>query len=77
MLSPVKRINSWFNTATREDVNNLLSKIVLSERQQKVFKMFYLKRKCIWFIADTLCCSSSVISEELNVIRKKISVIIQ
>ena len=73
----IKKINQWFKTATREDVNNLLGKIILSERQTRIFEMFYLKRQTIGFIADTLNCSPTVISEELNVIRSKISVIIQ
>lgn len=77
MNATVRKINQWFKTATRADVNDLLSKIILSERQTRVFEMFYLKRQNIGFIADTLCCSPTVISEELFLIRDKISVIIQ
>jgi hypothetical protein len=77
MNATVRRINHWFRTATRADVNNLLSKIIFSERQTRIFEMFYLKRQNIGFIADTLCCSQTVISEELCLIRDKISVIIQ
>lgn len=73
----IKRINSWFKTATRYDVNNLLSKIILSDRQKQVFEMFYLKRQNIGFIADTLGFSVRVISEELSLIRDKISAVIQ
>jgi hypothetical protein len=77
MNATVRKINQWFKTATRADVNDLLSKIILSERQTRIFEMFYLKRQNIGFIADTLCCSPTVISEELFFIRDKISVIIQ
>ena len=73
----IKRINAWFKTATRYDVNNLLSKIILSDRQKQVFEMFYLKRQNIGFIADTLGFSERVISEELSLIRDKISAVIQ
>lgn len=76
MNSLVKKINQWFKTATRADVNDLLSKIVLSERQTRIFEMFYIKRQNIGFIADTLFCSPTVVSEELNLIRDKISAII-
>ena len=69
----IKRINSWFKTATRADVNDLLGKIILSDRQTRIFEMFYLKRQNIGFIADTLGFSERVICEELNVIRDKIS----
>ena len=77
MNATVRKINQWFKTATRAEVNDLLSKIILSERQTRIFEMFYLKRQNIGFIADTLCCSPTVISEELFLIRDKISVIIQ
>lgn len=73
----VKEINSYFKTATRADVNDLLSKIILSERQTRIFEMFYLKDMNIGFIADTLGCSQSVISNELNEIRCKICQIIR
>lgn len=68
----VKKINKYFETATRADVNNLLSKIILSERQTRIFEMFYLRDMNINFIADTVGCSPSVVSVELKVIREKI-----
>lgn len=68
----IKRINQFFKTATRADVNNLLSKIILTERQTRIFEWFYIKDMNIGFIADSLNCSSSVISEELKLIRDKI-----
>ena len=77
MHSIVRTINAYFKIATRADVNDLLSKIILSERQQRIFEMFYLKRQNIGFIADTLGFSERVISEELDIIRRKISAIIQ
>lgn len=68
----VKKINKYFETATRADVNNLLSKIILSERQTRIFEMFYLRDMNINFIADTVGCSPSVVSVELKIIREKI-----
>lgn len=77
MYSIVRTINAYFKIATRADVNELLSKIILSERQMRIFEMFYIKRQNIGFIADTLGFSERVISEELDIIRRKISAIIQ
>ena len=77
MSATVKKINNYFKKATRADVNELLTKIILSVRQTRIFEMFYLKHQNIDFIADTLGCSPTVISEELKLIRDKISVIIQ
>ena len=75
-MQTVKKINQWFRTATRADVNDLLSKIILSERQTRIFEMFYIKRQNIGFIADTLGFSERVICEELFMIRDKISAVI-
>ena len=72
-MSTVKKINEWFRYATRYDVNELLGKIILSERQTRIFEMFYLKRQNIGFIADTLGFSERVICEELSLIRDKIA----
>ena len=72
MSATVRMINEWFRTATRADVNELLEKIVLTDRQTRIFEMFYLKRQNIGFISDTLFISSRVVSEELDKIREKI-----
>ena len=78
MSATVRKINEWFRNANRYDVNELLEKIILSERQARIFERFYLKRQNIGFIADTLGFSERVISEELDLIRCKIlSVITQ
>lgn len=73
----IKEINNYFKTATRADVNDLLGKIILSVRQTRIFELFYIKDMNIGFIADTLGFSERVISEELNVIREKVSAVIQ
>ena len=76
-MSIVQTVNAYFKIATRADVNDLLSKIILSERQTRIFEMFYIKRQNIGFIADTLGFSERVISEELEIIRHKILAVIQ
>lgn len=76
MSATVRKINDWFRNANRYDVNELLEKIILSDRQARIFEMFYLKRQNIGFIADTLGFSERVICEELDIIRCKISAVI-
>ena len=73
MSTTVKRINSFFKSAKRADVDKVLSEIILSERQKKVFDMYYLQKHDVGFIADTLNFSYSVIKSELNIIRNKLS----
>lgn len=72
MFATVRAVNRWFRSANRADLDDLVSKIIMSERQQKVFEMFYVKRKGIGFIADTLCVSQTVVNVELKEIRNKI-----
>ena len=72
-----KRINRFFKDATKEDVNKLSNKILLSERQEKIFTMFYIKKQSINFIADSLFVSTMTINNELKAIRKKISKVME
>lgn len=71
-LESVRNINSFFKSANRSSIDNLLSKIVFSERQEKIFNMFYIKKYDIGFIADMLNVCESVIKRELRAIRIKI-----
>lgn len=72
MSKNIKRINTFFRTALKDDVDSLRERIILSERQDRVFGMFYIRKNDIGFIADTLNVSPSVINEELKAIRAKI-----
>ena len=76
MSDTVKRINRYFKTAVKSDIDNLLSKIVLSERQEKIFEMYFIKKNDIGYIADSLYISPSVVNVELRLIRRKIEKII-
>lgn len=71
--SKVKAVNKFFKTASRADVESVKENILLTERQETIFKMFYIQGKDINFIADTLYISASVVSRELKTIRSKIS----
>ena len=72
MLKSVKEINLYFRTATRAEVDILLSKIILSDRQSKIFDFYYLKKLDVCFIADTLGVCERVVKHELSEIRLKI-----
>lgn len=69
----VRKVNEFFRLATRADIDRILSKIVLSERQSRIFEMFYIKRHNIGFIADTLYYSPDTVAKELKRIRAKIA----
>lgn len=77
MFKTVRAINGWFRSAKKSDIDSVLSEIILSERQEKIFGMFYLKKQDINFIADTLFVSPTVVNVELRAIRDKIYAIIQ
>ena len=72
----VKAVNRFFRTAIRADVDRIKNDIVLTDRQDTIFNMFYIQRKDRLFIADTLCISPTVVDRELRRIRDKILLII-
>lgn len=58
-------------------MNRLSDKILLSERQEKIFTMFYIKKQNINFMADSLFVSTMTMNNELKAIRKKISKVME
>lgn len=72
MSETIKKINSFFKDIDRKKLTFIQSKILLTERQEKIFDMFYIKDQNIDFIADTLFVSPMTINHELKIIRKKL-----
>ncbi len=72
MSTKVKAVNSFFRTAIKSDVEKIKGEIILSDRQDKIFTMYYIQRKDRNFIADTLYISATVVDRELKTIRDKI-----
>ena len=77
MSAITRKINEFFRKAVKKDVDKVKSEIILSERQQQIFEMFYIKKQSIDFIADTLCVCRMVVNNELEIIREKIAKIIE
>lgn len=77
MSKIIKNINNFFKKAVKKDINKINNEIVLSERQQKIFEMFYIKKQNIDFIADSLCVCKMVVNNELKIIRIKIVKILE
>ena len=73
MSQSVKDINNFFKTAIKQDVDNIKSDLLLSDRQYKIFEMFYIRKLDINFIADDIGVCPLVISNELKIIRKKLA----
>lgn len=72
MSQSVRQINDFFKTAVKSDIDNVSEELLLSDRQEQIFRMFYIRRLDINFIADTLGVCPLVISNELKTIRKKL-----
>lgn len=72
MSQTIRKINNFFKNAISSDIEKINKNIVLSERQEIIFKMKYLQKKDINFIADSLNVCPMVINNELKIIRKKI-----
>lgn len=73
MSAIVKKVNLFFRRANKSDINKILDEVILSDRQRKVFDLYYIQKHNIGFIADTLNSSYSVIKSEIQSIREKIS----
>lgn len=71
-LNTVRIVNRFFNKATKSDIDKVMSEVVLSERQTEVFDMYFIKKKNVGFIADSLFISPTVIYREINRIRSKV-----
>lgn len=72
-MSDISRaVNAFFEDAVQKDVEGLPRDLLLSERQERVFRMFYLERHDINFIADTVGCCSRVVQRDLRAIRRKL-----
>lgn len=72
MSKLIRFINDFFKYADKKQLEKIESKILLTERQEKVFNMFYVKNQNIDFIADSLFVSSMTINNELKIIRRKL-----
>lgn len=72
MSQTIRKINNFFKNAISSDIEKINKNIILSERQEIIFRMKYLQKKDINFIADSLNVCSMVINNELKIIRKKI-----
>ena len=73
MSQSLKDINNFFKTAVRSDLDGLKDDLLLSDRQDKIFHMYYIRRLDLNFIADELGVCPLVISNELKIIRKKLA----
>ena len=72
MSTTSKAVNTFFRTAIKSEVEDIKDRIILSDRQDTIFQMYYIQRKDRCFIADTLSISPTVVDRELKTIRDKI-----
>lgn len=77
MSQTIRKINNFFNNAISSDIEKINKNIILSERQEIIFRMKYLQKKDINFIADSLNVCPMVVNNELKIIRKKIARILE
>lgn len=71
-----KRINQFFRYATKSELNNIKNEVYLTEDLEKVFRMFYIEKKDINYIADMMHCSRAKIDSDLRLIRRKLNKLI-
>jgi len=67
-----RAVSAFFRTAVKRDVDGLEENLLLSERQKNIYRMYYLEKHDICFVADTVGCCERVVKKELRTIRRKI-----
>ena len=72
MSEETKKINTFFKTARKSDVEKVTSDVLFTDRQRKILDMFYVQKHDVNFIADTLCVSADTVNKELRKIRDKV-----
>ena len=72
MSTQSKAVNAFFRDAILRDVDGLADELLLSDRQKRIYEMFYIRRLDTCFIADTVGCCQRVVQKELRTIRRKI-----
>lgn len=72
IMSDVTRLNEFLRSVSRPDFESVAGRLLLTERQEKVLDMYFVKRKDVGFIADALFISPRVIRREIHRIRSRI-----
>ncbi len=66
MSEETKKINTFFKTARKSDVEKVTSDVLFTDRQRKIFDMFYIQKHDVNFIADSINVSADTINKELK-----------
>lgn len=72
MSESVRRVNGFFRNAVKRDIEGLHEQLLLTDRQYRIYSLFYIERKDINYISDCVYISPRAVEKELRVIRKKI-----
>ena len=70
--SKPKKVNRFFRHAVKRDIEGLEEQLLLTDRQFKIYSLFYLKHKDINYISDCVFISPRAVEKELRLIREKI-----
>lgn len=73
MSELTKKINQFFRLATKKEVQEIKDKIYISEHLEQVFKLYYIEKKNISYIADVTGYSVTKINNDLVLLREKIN----
>lgn len=68
----VIHVNQFFRYANKPDVAAVEEHLLLDDLQDQIYRMRYIQKKPVGYIADTLGYSPTKIKRELKIIREKI-----
>ena len=72
----VKRVNLFFKDIIKPEYDRLNAELLLTDTQQEILRLKYIKCHDINYISDTLGYSPAYINHQLRIIRKKLIKII-
>lgn len=72
MSDIVKRVNLYFRTANKKEVEYIRENCIFTDRQKQIFEMYYIRRQNVGYISDIINVSQIVVNVELKLIREKI-----
>lgn len=72
MTETIRTVNNFLKNATKKEIEDILSEIVLSDRQKSVFDMCCIRKLGVGFAADSLGVCPMAVNMELRAIKTKI-----
>ena len=73
VISDVKEMNAWLQTALKSEILDAQREVCFTSYENDIYRMKYIERRNIDFIADALGYETRKISRDLKILREKMT----